>query len=75
LHQPTFKENDMSTNQSSNRNDLNAGSDTSHMRDTGKAAYDKARAITPATQVTNIQSNGAVGNGKPGKPSEASDVK
>ena len=65
----------MSTNQSSNRNDLNAGSDTSHMRDTGEEAYEKARAITPATQVTNTQSNGAVGNGKPGKAAKASDAK
>ena len=65
----------MSTSSSSNRNDLNAGSDTGHAHDKGAhAAYEKASKTGAATPVTNQHPNGAVGN-KPGKGPADSDSK
>lgn len=64
----------MTTNQSSNRNDLNAGSDTGHKRDTGKEAYEKASKTGAATPITGTHPNGFVGN-KPGKGPADSDAK
>ncbi|MDR8399217.1 hypothetical protein NE850_23120 [Paraburkholderia sp. USG1] len=65
------------SDKSSGRNPAtNSGSDSAvHHKGTAHSQYSDTAKVERSTPVTNRHPNGAVGNGKPGKSSDRSDVR